>query len=189
MCLFSSKIGYSLSSTPSVLCNVLKMDDISEAVIEDPGGVDGNSECSFIVKVLIVDPLNKASAEQELEGTGEQSEVDCMDHFKRPVYSQDLSSFKKHALLDQGIASPLLPQPYYFRARSVSERDHWITDINTALRLYRDKKDKHASQTRSFLRRNQQKLRAVYDSVAFQTGTAMLVGLNFFFTVPARSPV
>jgi hypothetical protein len=187
VCLFTSKIGYSMGSTPSALCDVLDFDSITEAIVEHPDGVDNHEECSFVVMVSIEartstngSPHKEDEDQVELSGGSKAASNDniLFTSLDEPDFPEDL-----RAVYSDYISKPGSPRSYHFRATSVAERDTWIRDINGAVLAHRNAQTESAVHAKSFIHRIQLRTRPIYFSVWLQMGTALLVALNFFFTV------
>ena len=147
------------------------MNDISGAVLEDPDSTVHHAECSFVVQVrqcvnIIKDTAFNCNQSQNLS-------MDAEPNGK--VVGGDIEL--QEVLLE--------PQPYHLQASNIAERDQWMNAINSALRAYqRDRADK-VRQQGSMLRIYQLRLRSFYNGLHFQSSTALLVAVNFFFTVIA----
>ena len=49
--LWASRIGYSLSPNPDIICNFISFDDISRAEVVDAESKDWRTKCDFVVQV------------------------------------------------------------------------------------------------------------------------------------------
>ena len=165
---------------------MLDLDDVEEALIEHPDGIDNNEECSFVVKAA------QRCKDNEETQNGDSNSDDNEEH-GFPAYACDIimndcineSEFSDElrVVYQTYISKSICPLSYHFRASSVAERDHWINDINSAIQAHRHMKADSALQAQSMLNQIQCRAREAYFSVPFQMGTALLVALNFFFTV------
>jgi hypothetical protein len=183
VCLFSTKIGYSLSTTPNVICNFLSMSDISGATLEDPGSTVHHSECSFVIQVQ--QPSNdKADSVSVYTQSCRNLPNDADPSGKMAC------GLSKSIAGDSEIQQPRFePQPYHLQASSIAERDQWMNAINTALRAYQRTKEEEVRKRGSALRICQLRLRSFYNGLLFQSLTALLVAVNFFVTVSALCPL
>jgi hypothetical protein len=177
VCLFSSKIGYSLSTTPNVICNFLSMDEISGAVPEDAESQNYNAECSFIVQVQEWCDLKSTDLSTDLSGTSCRNESNCCSSTSAGT-PYDFSHRNGAEKVSQFHA-----KPFYLRASCKAERDQWINDINSAVLAHRKDKANQTNQRNHAFYRHQLRLRSFYTSFSFQAATAFLVALNFFVTV------
>lgn len=152
-------MGYSLSTTPHAICNFLSIEDIAGAepeVYEGIGNAPQDTERSFVVKVHAHG--SPGNIGESVHSPGEISKDKTL---------------------------PLSPKPYYFKASSITERDQWIEDINSALIGFHRKREAGGVLRIGSWRRFQRRLQSIYTSAPFQTATAITVGLNFFVTVSA----
>ncbi len=177
ICLFSTKIGYSLSTTPNVICNFLSMNDISGAALEDPDSTIHHAECSFVVQVHML------SRDRDVQAMSRNESLINTPKDAKLAGNCKLDAHEHTACDKDRQESSLEPQPYHLQASSVAERDQWMSAINTTLRAYQRNKAEKARQQGSALRMYQLRLRSFYTGLPFQTSTALLVAVNFFVTV------
>ena len=182
VCLFSTKLGYSLSTTPNVICNFLSMNDVSGATLENPDSTIHQSECSFVVQVHPSgdDDANAASNHDERSKFPNNAETSGNIACTVPESGAGDTAVKE---------ARLGPKPYHLQASSIAERDQWINAINTALRTYQRNKEERARQRGSALSVCQLRLRSFYTGLPFQTSTALLVAVNFVVTVSAPAVI
>ena len=180
VCLFSTKLGYSLSTTPNVICNFLSMNDISGATLENPDSTVHHAECSFVVQV-------HSSGDDNADAASNQDDTSKPPNNSEP--SEKIACVVPESIVGETVVNEvhLGPKPYHLQASSIAERDQWINAINTALRTYQRNKEERARQRGSALRICQLRLRSFYNGLPFQTSTALLVAVNFFVTVSAAS--
>jgi hypothetical protein len=147
------------------------MNDISGAVLEDPDSTVHHAECSFVIQVrrgvnIIKDTAFNCNQSQNL--------------------SMDAEPNGQAAGGDLEVQEVLLePQPYHLQALNIAERDLWMHAINSTLRAYQRDRAEKVRQQGNVLRIYQLRLRSFYNGLHFQTLTALLVAVNFFFTVIA----
>jgi hypothetical protein len=165
VCLFASKIGYSLSTAPNAICNFTSIDDIFRAVPAEPESQFHDEECSFIVQVH----------KKGEDGVISESDQHGLAHKKLSFEFTARNKFNKE--------TRICPRPYYFKATSIAERDQWISAINSALRANQREKEYKEIKNKNLFRRLQPTLRSIYSGLWFQFATALLVALNFFLTV------
>ena len=176
VCLWPSKIGYSLREVPSAICGFLDFDDVECAIPHSKIADNFQSDCDFIVQVKGIELSISANQTQTL--------VQCPKNSSSPVRKSSLAELFKHSRGSSKSRSvPNQSQPYYLRATSILQRDPWVRDINRTLATYRLDQEKNLRDQASFLLRNQKKIRSVYNSFTFQSGTAVLVGLNFIVLI------
>ena len=180
--MFSTKIGYSLSTTPNVICNFLSMDDISGAVLENPDSTVHHAECSFVVQVQSSGGETEDTASNQIPKRKIASDSEPSENDEAGSVLASISDTEKQ------LEAALAPQPYHLQAASIAERDQWIATINATLRAYQRNKEEQASQRGSALLVCQLRLRSFYNGLLFQTSTALLVAVNFFVTVSAARP-
>jgi hypothetical protein len=178
VCLFTSKIGYSLSTTPHAICNFLSMEDIDSAAPDDTANSPHNAECSFIVSVLSRE--NRTRNSDQIIHHSDSNQPDSSITAAATQQTATQEPFQGGGAV---AIPPLGPKPYYFRASSIAERDEWIDDINSALRAFRRTEGSDGGQRASALPGYQLRLQSIYTSAPFQAATAITVGLNFFVTV------
>ena len=167
---------------------MLELKNVVAAVIENPDAVDNNEECSFVVKSsrdwnegdMYENGNSKTKDIDEYDISTEALDSIMHDSINTPEFSDEvLAEYSKY------ISKSTSPLSYHFRATSVADRDQWIKAINLAIQAQRNAQAESAFQARSLLHQIQSRARVVYLSVPFQMGTALLVALNFFFTVSA----
>ncbi len=197
MYLWPSRIGYSLSPSPDVICNFISLDDVSCAEPLDPECKDSSTKCDFVVQVvpnLAHENIEKSNGEDLSftktvpKSNGPEHQLSQRSYAQRPTWF----NFVKHGLqraLKSPAAHDLLKEdqaahkPYFFRASSVSERNKWIHHINLAVANFQNEKQRHIHEQDNFLLRNQAWVRKIYTSITFRMATAFCVGINFLVMV------
>jgi hypothetical protein len=180
VCVWATRVGYSLSPSADTICDFIDMNDIDSCVAVDPSNKNEQVKCDFMVKVKLECTSTRIpTATNRMAGvSGEKCEdvPHTTDICIEPVQTPDRGT----------CGSISAPKSYYFRASNLVERNQWIDTINLAITRNEEKKRKRRVIESNFFLRNQMRLRSVYTSVEFQMITAFFVGLNFLTMV--RSP-
>lgn len=197
--LWSSRIGYSLSPSPDVICNFISLDDVSCAEAVDPECKDCLTKSDFVVQVMQSSTNNniEATNKNDLPAANDVPKFDWPEHHlsqrsevtRTPWFKtvrqwlRKASSFQLPALNSPSEEVQVNPKPYFFRASSVSERNKWIHHINVAVVNFQNEKRRKLHEQGNFLLRNQAWMRDIYTSIIFRMATAFCVGVNFLAMV------
>ena len=203
--LWPSRIVYSLSPGPDIICNFISLDDVSCAEATDPEGEDWNTKCDFVVNIVpksaeekyaTTDGEDHLSSEEKLKSIlpdhnlAKRSNGPQSTSFNLVRESRQRTSARINAQAadDPSKDAQLAQKPYFFRASSVSDRNNWIQHINSAVANFQSEKRRKRLEQGNFLLRNQARVRNIYTSIVFRMATAFCVGVNFLVMVrPLRA--
>jgi hypothetical protein len=179
---------------PEALCNILSLDHVSEAFIENPESTERGDECSFIVDIMKSNPpcngIHPAICNHDDTRPGTKLPTAAAP----PPPSLDENRIIPANLDGKDGPLPFLcaasqeilvaPRRYHFRAASTTERDRWIRAINRAVRVHRAAAARRAAAPPPGpARRAQRAVRRLYEGRPFRVASAALIAANFCFTV------